>query len=131
MMEDSEGSAQANFYYKFWEIPRQTSIPKIADYSAIVLFGVQRSRDFLLNGKVFWADTIDESGGNADLRNETRQFDVMNGQIAVSRHDSGANAKYITQNSKFLDELFSALKERNIQFVIINSAGSFILIMTI
>lgn len=118
MMEDSEGSAQTNFYYKFWEIPRQTSVPKIADYSAIGLFGIQRSRDFLLTGKVSGNDEIDEAGGNANLRG-VNHFAVVNGQIAVKRHDAGTKAQYIAQNSKYLDELFSALKERNIQAVFI------------
>lgn len=119
MLEDSEGSGQANFYYKFWEIPRQSSAPKIADYSALFLYGIERSRDFLLTGKVSWADKIDESGGSADVRDETKYFEVTNGQLAVKRHDSAAKAKYIPQNSRYLDELFAALKERDVRAVII------------
>ncbi len=118
MMEDSPGSEQTNFYYKFWEIPRQTSVPKIADYSAIVLFGVQRSREFLLTGKVSANDEIDESGGNDSAR-DTNHFAVMDGQNAVKRHDAGMQEKYIAQNSKYLDELLGALKEKDIQAVFI------------
>lgn len=120
LMEDSEGKAQTNFYKKYWEIPRQSSAVNFADYSALFLFGLQRSRDFLLTGKTPRAEKIDESGGNADQRN-TESFEVANGQIAVKRHESGMKSKYFAQNYNYLDELFSALKDKNIQAVIVTT----------
>jgi hypothetical protein len=120
LMEDSNGAAQTNFYYKDWGIPRQTSVPKIADYSAIALFGIQRSRYFLLTGKMSGQDQIDESGGDANLLT-TKEFDLRNGQIAVKRHEAAMKAKYIAQNIKYLDELLIALKQRDIRAAFITT----------
>jgi hypothetical protein len=61
---------------------------------------------------------IDESGGNATFF-KTNIFDVMTGQNAVKRHEAEMNAKYIAENRKLLDELLSALKNANVQTVII------------
>ena len=120
MMEDSEGKSQTNFYYKYWGIPHRSSAFNIANYSRVFLFGLQRSRDFLITGKPPRPENIDESGGNADLRS-SNDFDVMNGQIAVKRHEAGMNLKYVAQNSEYLDELFDAVRRQNISAVIVTT----------
>ena len=120
MMEDSEGKSQTNFYYKYWGIPHQNSTFNIADYSKLFLFGLQRTRDFLITGEPPRPENIDEFGGNADLRN-TNDFDVMNGRIAVKRHESGMKSKYVAQNIEYLDQLLDALEKRNISAVIVTT----------
>ena len=120
MMEGSEGKGQTNFYDKYWKIPRQNSVPHLADYSALFLFGLQRSRDFLLFGKTNSTEVIDESGGNGTQRGSDL-YKVTHGEIAIKRHESGMQEKYIARNYQYLDGLFSVLKERNIQAVIITT----------
>lgn len=121
MMADSEGKPQTNVYKKYWKIPRQSSAPKLADYSALFLFGLQRSRDFLLTGKAPGIpETIDEAGGYVN-QPDTDYYKVMNGQIAVKYHESEMKPHYIAQNVEYLDELFAALKQRNIQAVMITT----------
>lgn len=120
MLKDSPAHDQVNFYKHFWEIPRQNSDFKLADYSAVALFGLQRSRDFLLTGSTSDRDKIDDSGGNADLM-KTDKFDILNGQIAVKRHEAGMKEKYIDENREYLNELLKTLKDLNIQTVIITT----------
>lgn len=121
-MQDSIWGARVGFYKKFWDIPHEYPAFKLADYSAIALFGVHQSRDFVLTGTISEPDKIDEEGGNDNLR-EIDRFAVMNGQIAVKRQEAEMKLKYFAQNAKYLDELFSTLKERNIQAVIVTTPG--------
>lgn len=45
----------------------------------------------------------------------------MQGQIAVKRHESEMKPKHIAENKKYLDELFSKLKDADIKAVIITT----------
>ena len=119
-MGDSPWKAQTGFYHKFWGIPPESREFRLADYSAVMLFGMERSRDFLLTGRVAETDIINENGGNANLR-ETSNFDVINGQTAVKRHEYSMRVEHIAQNKRYLDELLSALKEKNIEAVIVTT----------
>lgn len=115
---DSDWSAQSNFYYKFWRIPREYTAFRLADYSAVLLFGGQRSRDFFLNGKVQEFDNVDEFGGNADVR-EANPAAAANSQPVLKRHNAVMRAAHIAQNVKYLDELFDALEVRGIRAIIV------------
>jgi hypothetical protein len=118
LMEDSVFNSRANFYYKTWGIPRQNRLPKLADYSAGLLFGFQQSRDFLVTGSIPNAIKTDEVGGDSELQ-ISNESNVKNSQVTINLHNSTMQAKYFDQNIKYLDELLNSLKGKNIQAVII------------
>lgn len=119
-IEDTDWQAQTNYYYKFWGIPEEFPTFRLAHYSATILFGLQRSRDFFLNGKIEEGDKIDEFGGNANDR-KTDLNAVLNARLALKRHNAVMRAGHIAQNVKYLDELFDALEARGIKAVIITT----------
>lgn len=120
LKEDSVGGKQTAFYQKFWEIPPPTPGFRLADYSAIAMNGIQPSRYYLLTGKSSGIEIIDDSGGSA-IERGTKLYDVRHGEIAVKRHDAELKEKYIAQNRQYLDELFTELKLRNIQAVLVTT----------
>jgi hypothetical protein len=122
-MENSVWGSHISFYKKFWEIDHETPVFKLADYDAVALYGVGKSRDFLLTGKVKEEDEIDENGGVGNLR-QTNYFEVENGQNAVKLQDKELNPKYIDQNMQYLDELIAALQVKYIQAVILTTPCS-------
>lgn len=119
-MQDSIWKNHISFYRKFWNIQPQHNTFELADYSTIALFGVQRSRDFLLTGKVSELDSVDKYGGNDNLR-LTDSYSVRNGRTAVKRQEAEINKKYITQNVEYLDGLLNALKQSNVRAVFITT----------
>lgn len=120
LKKDSVGGKQTAFYQRFWEIPPPTPGFKLADYSAIALYGLQPSRYYLLTGKPSIMEVMDDSGGSVVERG-TDLYNVMHGEIAVKRHDAELKEKYIAQNRQYLDELFTDLKLRNIQAVLVTT----------
>lgn len=119
MIEDSIYAWQTDFYNKFWGIPRQNSSFKLADHSAIALFGIQQSRNFLLTGTSNLSE-LDDSGGNEFLLTFSER-NVLNGQFALKDSNSKMDIEHIPNNREYLDELFSKLKAANIQSVIVTT----------
>lgn len=118
-IEADERQPQGNYYHKFWGVPREKTAFRIADYSAVGLFGIERSRSFLLHGKIEEGDRVDETGGNANDRATDRS--AVLSAAAAKRHTAVMNAEHIDANVKYLDELFDALKARNVKAAIITA----------
>ena len=119
-MGDAYWRDQRDFYYRFWKIPREEPTFRLADYSFIILFGAQRTRDFLLTGKVVEKDEVDENGGTSTLR-ETNPDVVKDGETPLKRHSSAMHTKNIVRNVGYLDELLGALEAKGIRAVFVTT----------
>ena len=121
MLEDSPEAWRTSYYYRFWEIPHASTRFRIADHSFIALYGPQQTRNFLWNGvPLVSPEAMDESGGTAGL-GDTKVASVMDASATIKRHNSGMKLTYASQNRKYLEELFDALKARGIHIVIITT----------
>jgi hypothetical protein len=121
MLEDSTEAWRTSYYYRFWDIPH--AMPKflVEDYSYVALYGIPQDR------KYFWQGIpetipypINENGGNADQR-VTDVASVLDGFTTIERHTSGLKPKYVERNERYLDELFSELKKRNIRAILVTT----------
>jgi len=120
-LEDSPEAWRTSYYYRFWGIPHAARGFRMADHSLIALYGVQQTRSFLWSGIPTTAqETIDDSGGTAGLSRKNVES-VMDARATITRHNSGMKPQYVTQNKQYLEELFYALKARDIPIVIITT----------
>ena len=121
MLEDSPEAWRTSYYYRFWDIPHASTRFRFADHSFIALYGPQQARSFLWSGvPTVGPEAMDESGGTAGLGNPNPAT-VTDASATIKRHNAGMKVEYATQNRKYLEELFAALKARGIQIVIVTT----------
>lgn len=113
-------SRRVNFYRKFWDIAPESENFDLARYSSTALFGFQSARNYELFGTPPKLEKMGDTGG---YENETftNLYNVKNAKAGIDETHLTMTEDSITQNVKYLSELFEALRVRNIRAVIVTT----------
>ena len=111
-------SRRTNFYREFFDIAPESNKFDLAQYSSIALFGFQTARNFELFGAAPSLEKMDETGGYEN-NTFTNLSNIKNAKDGVNETQQMMKAENISQNVKYLGELFEALKAKNIKAVMI------------
>lgn len=119
-IENSVESWRTSYYKQFWQIPARSLLPKLSDYSFLALFGVQASREYLIESKLPKTELLDDFGNPTNPRLTNAEL-KQSADKTINYHESAMRSDSITTNTKYLTEIIEALHRRQVKIIIITT----------
>lgn len=116
--ESSIESWRCSFYNHFWGIPRRSQKFILSDYSALALFGVETSRNYLLKNHLPQLEEIDNSGSPIGLRPVNPTL-MQKADKNIERHQKNMKKEMIAYNLEYLTDMIEKLQTANVKVIII------------